>query len=57
LEIERAYVVSSTGANIAVRAVSELQIQANSGGNVVYYGTPVKKSVKKVLAGSVVNEY
>lgn len=57
LEIERAYVVSSTGASITVKAVSELEVVANSGGNVTYYGTPVKKSIKKVLAGEVVNEY
>lgn len=57
LEIERAYVVSSTGASITVKAVSELELVANSGGNVTYYGTPVKKSIKKVLAGDVINEY
>jgi hypothetical protein len=57
LEIERAYVVSSTGASIAVKAISELEILANSGGNVIYYGTPVKKTIKKVLAGEVENEY
>jgi len=57
LEIERAYVVSSTGASIYVKAVSELEIVANSAGNVTYYGTPVKKSIKKVLAGEVTNEY
>jgi len=57
LEIERAYVVSSTVASIAVKAISELEILANSGGNVIYYGTPVKKTIKKVLAGEVENEY
>ncbi len=57
LDIERAYVVSSTGASITVKAVSELELVANSGGNVTYYGTPVKKSIKKVLAGDVINEY
>lgn len=57
LEIERAYVVSSTGASITVKAVSELELVANSGGNVTYYGTPVKKSIKKVLSGDVINEY
>lgn len=57
LEAERAYVVSSTGATILVKAISELEISANTGGNVRYYGTPVKKSIKKVLAGEVENEY
>lgn len=57
LEVERAYVVSSTGASILVKAISELDIRANTGGNVTYYGTPVKKTIKKVMAGEVVNEY
>lgn len=57
LEAERAYVVSSTGANILVKAISELDIRSNTGGNVTYYGTPVKKTIKKVMAGEVVNEY
>ncbi|MEY4029906.1 MAG: hypothetical protein RJA90_1105 [Bacteroidota bacterium] len=50
LEAERAYVVSSTG-------ISELDIRSNTGGNVTYYGTPVKKTIKKAMAGKVVNEY
>jgi hypothetical protein len=57
LEAERAYVVSSTGASIFVKAISELDIRSNTGGNVTYYGTPVKKTIKKVMAGEVVNEY
>ncbi|MFY8012990.1 MAG: head GIN domain-containing protein [Saprospiraceae bacterium] len=57
LEAERAYVVSSTGANILVKAISELDIRSNTGGNVTYYGTPVKKTIKKAMAGKVVNEY
>jgi hypothetical protein len=57
LEVERAYVVSSTGASILVKAISELDIRANTGGNATYYGTPVKKTIKKVMAGEVVNEY
>jgi hypothetical protein len=57
LEVERAYVVSSTGASISVKAISELDIRSNTGGNVTYYGTPVKKTIKKVMAGEVVNEY
>jgi hypothetical protein len=57
LEVERAYVVSSTGASILVKAISELDIRSNTGGNVTYYGTPVKKTIKKVMAGEVVNEY
>jgi hypothetical protein len=57
LEAERAYVVSSTGASILVKAISELDIRSNTGGNVTYYGTPVKKTIKKVMAGEVVNEY
>ena len=56
LEAERAYVVSSTGANILVKAISELDIRSNTGGNVTYYGTPVKKTIKKAMAGKVVNE-
>ena len=57
LEVDRAYVVSSTGASILVKAISELDIRSNTGGNVTYYGTPVKKTIKKVMAGEVVNEY
>jgi hypothetical protein len=57
LEVERAYVVSSTGASISVKAISELDIRSNTGGNVTYYGTPVKKTIKKVMAGEVINEY
>lgn len=57
LEVERAYVVSSTGARILVKAISALDIRSNAGGNVTYYGTPVKKTIKKVMAGEVVNEY
>ena len=57
LEAERAYVVSSTGASILVKAISELDIRSNTGGNVTYYGTPVKKIIKKAMAGKVVNEY
>ena len=57
LEAERAYVVSSTGASILVKAISELDIRSNTGGNVTYYGTPVKKTIKKAMAGKVVNEY
>ena len=57
LEVERAFVVSSTGASILVKAISELDIRSNAGGNVTYYGTPVKKTIKKVMAGEVVNEY
>jgi len=57
LEVERAFVVSSTGASISVKAISELDIRSNTGGNVTYYGTPVKKTIKKVMAGEVVNEY
>jgi hypothetical protein len=57
LEAERAYVVSSTGASILVKAISELDIRSNTGGNVTYYGTPMKKTIKKVMAGEVVNEY
>lgn len=57
LEVERAFVVSSTGARILVKAISALDIRSNAGGNVTYYGTPVKKTIKKVMAGEVVNEY
>jgi hypothetical protein len=57
LEADRAYVVSSTGATVLVKAISALEISANTGGNVRYYGTPVKKTIKKVLAGEVENEY
>jgi hypothetical protein len=57
LEAERAYVVSSTGASILVKAITELDIRSNTGGNVTYYGTPVKKTIKKAMAGKVVNEY
>lgn len=57
LEAERASVASSTGAKVWVKAISELDIHANSGGNVTYFGTPVKKTIKKVLAGEVENEY
>lgn len=57
LEVERAFVVSSTGARILVKAISTLDIRSNAGGNVTYYGTPVKKTIKKVMAGEVVNEY
>ena len=57
LEVDRADVVSSTGASILVKAISELDIRSNTGGNVTYYGTPVKKTIKKVMAGEVVNEY
>ncbi len=57
LEVDRAYVVSSTGASILVKAISELDIRSNTGGNVTYYATPVKKTIKKVMAGEVVNEY
>ena len=46
LEAERAYVVSSTGASILVKAISELDIRSNTGGTVTYYGTPVKKTIK-----------
>ena len=57
LEVDRAYVVSSTGASILDNAISELDIRSNTGGNGTYYGTPVKKTIKKVMAGEVVNEY
>ncbi len=46
-------VTVSTGAIVSVSAEKELQVNANTGGNVKYKGTPSIREVKTSTGGSV----
>jgi len=53
LESSRAYVRCNTGGKAEVKATELLEITANTGGEVVYYGEPAKKYEKSILGGNV----
>ena len=53
LETLRSYVRCNTGGKAEVKASELLEITANTGGEVVYYGEPEKKYEKSILGGNV----
>lgn len=53
LESHRTYVRCNTGGKAEVKASELLEITANTGGEVVYYGEPAKKFEKSILGGNV----
>lgn len=53
LESGTAYIRCNTGSKAEVAASELLEITANTGGEVVYYGNPAKKIEKSVLGGHV----
>jgi hypothetical protein len=53
LETRRTYVRCNTGGKAEVKASELLEITANTGGEVLYYGEPEKKFEKSILGGNV----
>lgn len=53
LETSRTYVRCNTGGKAEVKASELIEITANTGGEVLYYGEPTKKFEKSILGGNV----
>lgn len=53
LESRTAYIRCNTGSKAEVTATELLEITANTGGEVIYYGDPARKIEKSVLGGNV----
>ena len=50
---QEAYIRSNTGARAEVHAEKRLEVSANTGGEIIYYGDPKTKYIKNILGGDV----
>ena len=53
LQTQKTYVRSNTGARAEVKVETHLEVSANTGGEVIYYGNPETKYIKDLLGGEV----
>jgi len=53
LKANRCSIKASSGSNVSSGVVEQLEAEASSGGNIVYYGEPVMKTISSSSGGSI----